>query len=58
MMTIAHFETLDEAAAWRAEHGGWIFCPGSGQPIWFSAAFTPSAILVHRATRGLAGKLI
>ena len=58
-MKFASFDNADEAMEHRRNNGGWIFAV-SDQPewIWFHIKYTPTPILLHRATRGLSGKLI
>lgn len=52
------FETLEGAKSHRSGHGGWIFVPETGSPIWFSLGFTPTTIFRHSATGGMTGLLV
>lgn len=54
----AGFDTLEDALAFRPQHGGWVFASDCGKAVWFSLKFTPSKILGHTAIRGMDGKLI
>lgn len=70
MHTIRLFTTVDDAMAYRYEHGtgGWIFAPDAppanqhyatlAQIILFPPEFTPSVIFSHALTRGQSGRLI
>jgi hypothetical protein len=49
---IAWFDTLEDAYAWRRDHGGWIYASEAGPAIWFCLRFTPTLILTHPALRG------
>jgi hypothetical protein len=50
-MKSAEFETLLDAAIYRANHGGWLFVNSFSEALWFSAEYyTPSAIMLK--TRG------
>lgn len=52
------FADTDAALAHRAQEGGWIFSSYSGTAVWFSAKFTRSKILQHRAISGLSGRIL
>lgn len=50
------FSNEDEAFWYRNNNGGWLFVfEDRSEFIWFSIKFTQSVILMHRATRGVAG---
>ena len=56
---IAWFDTLEDAQAWRRDHGGWIYASEAGPAIWFCLRFTPTPILTHPALKGAgSGKLV
>ncbi len=55
--THAGFNDMESALHYRSEQGGWIFHSEHGNAIWFDVSHTPTAILTHQATRGLAGTL-
>lgn len=57
-MKYAGFATVGAALDWRKRHGGWIFHATTGEAIWFANPATPTPIMLHRATRGLSGKLL
>ncbi len=65
MNTYRTFETWQEAARYRAEHGtgGFIFVPVTDkaladEAILFPAGMTASNVMLHRLTQGLSGELI
>lgn len=57
-MDYAGFSTVEQALAHRASAGGWVFEADSGEVIWFRFGLTASQVMLHRATRGLSGKLV
>lgn len=59
-MLYAAFRSMQAAEEYRKKQGGWIFLPDgeASEPIWFSGAFSPSQIMLHRATRGLSGSVL
>ena len=57
-MKSSEFDTLADAAAYRKQHGGWLFVGGTAT-WWFDAAvYTPSQILASAQTRGVSGELV
>ena len=65
MKTYRTFETWQEAARYRTEHGtgGFIFVPVTDkalgdESILFPAGMTASKVMLHQLTKGLSGKLI
>ena len=57
--SIALFDFLDDALAWRAGRGGWVFTSEAGPAIWFCLRFTPTAIITHPAVSAFgSGKLV
>ncbi len=55
----AGFKNLKDAAAWRTEHGGWVFVSNAGvRIVWFAPSFTPSQIMNHDVTKGFDGALL
>jgi hypothetical protein len=58
-MECAIFKKLQDAADWRAEHGGWIFVSDACvRIVWFAPHFTPSVIMRHDATKGFSGAIV
>lgn len=56
---IALFDFLEDALAWRAGRGGWVFSSEAGPAIWFCLRFTPTAIITHPAVSAFgSGKLV
>ena len=57
-MSYASFPTMEDAARHRSIYGGWIFAASDGSEfIWFDISFTPTPIIMHKATAGLSGCL-
>lgn len=54
------FYTTDAAYECRAHMGGRVFLPEppNGEVYWFPMTMPPTAILTHRLTKGLSGKLV
>lgn len=57
-MKYAAFESLLDAQAYRANHGGWIFVNDRCESFWFAPEYTPTSIMLHRLTRGMSGRLL
>ena len=57
-MKYAKFSSLDDALAYRKNHGGWIFLTEYSEAYWFCLDFTPSRTFTSRMTKGLSGRLI
>jgi len=55
----AGFSTGGNALAYRQRigKGGWVFVSDDGSAVWFSLAFTPSAVMTHSSVRGQNGVL-
>lgn len=53
------FSSLESAAKYRKQNGGWLFVAGVANAWWFDArCYTPLTILKSRQVKGMQGNLV
>ena len=58
-MRSAEFTSIQEAAVYRKQHGGWLAVIGETNAWWFDGAcYTPSSIMTSKQTRGYSFELV